>query len=124
MHIQFNFVQQCIQISTRINSSMYIHTSVFVSFETITTCRIQFNKGLLNPIFSTEYLSELFFVHSDFSSPPLLIVLHIHACKFCAFLYLSRKIRLNKLSFSCSVMFSSVFIYNKLISLDLPVRNY
>ena len=30
----FNFVQQCIQISTRINSSMYICTSVFVSFET------------------------------------------------------------------------------------------
>ena len=30
----FNFVQQCIQISTRINSSMYIRTSVFVSFET------------------------------------------------------------------------------------------
>ena len=34
MLIQFNFVQQCIQISTRINSSMYIHTIVFVSFET------------------------------------------------------------------------------------------
>ena len=31
---QFQFVQQCIQISTRINSSMYIRTSVFVSFET------------------------------------------------------------------------------------------
>ena len=30
----FNFVQQGIQISTRINSSMYIRTSVFVSFET------------------------------------------------------------------------------------------
>ena len=30
----FNFVQQCIQISTRINSSIYIHTSVFVSFKT------------------------------------------------------------------------------------------
>ena len=30
----FNFVQRCIQISTRINSSMYIRTSVFVSFET------------------------------------------------------------------------------------------
>ena len=30
----FNFVQQCIQISTRINSSMYIRTSAFVSFET------------------------------------------------------------------------------------------
>ena len=30
----FNFVQQCIQISTRINSSMYICTSAFVSFET------------------------------------------------------------------------------------------
>ena len=30
----FNFVQQCIQISTRINSSMYIRTSSFVSFET------------------------------------------------------------------------------------------
>ena len=30
----FNFVQQCIQISTRINSSMYIRTSVFVQFET------------------------------------------------------------------------------------------
>ena len=28
----FNFVQQCIQISTRINSSMYIRTSSFVSF--------------------------------------------------------------------------------------------
>ena len=34
MHIQFDFVQQCIQISTRINSSMYIHTSSFVSLET------------------------------------------------------------------------------------------
>ena len=34
--IQFKFqlVQQCIQISTRINSSMYIRTSMFVSFET------------------------------------------------------------------------------------------
>ena len=32
--VQFNFVQQCIQISTRINSSMYICTYVFVSFET------------------------------------------------------------------------------------------
>ena len=31
---QFQFVQQCIQISTRINSSMYICTSVIVSFET------------------------------------------------------------------------------------------
>ena len=31
---QFQFVQQCIKISTRINSSMYIHTSAFVSFET------------------------------------------------------------------------------------------
>ena len=30
----FNFVQQCIQISTRINSSMYIRTSSFVSFKT------------------------------------------------------------------------------------------
>ena len=30
----FNFMQQCIQISTRINSSMYIHTPAFVSFET------------------------------------------------------------------------------------------
>ena len=35
MHLHFNFVQQCIQISTRINSSMYIRTYVFVSFETI-----------------------------------------------------------------------------------------
>ena len=34
MHIQFNFVQQCIQISTEINSPMYVCTSVFVSFET------------------------------------------------------------------------------------------
>ena len=32
--IQSNFVQQCIQISTRINSSMYIRTSSFVSLET------------------------------------------------------------------------------------------
>ena len=31
---QFQLVQQCIQISTRINSSMYICTCVFVSFET------------------------------------------------------------------------------------------
>ena len=30
----FNFEQQCFQISTRINSSMYICTFVFVSFET------------------------------------------------------------------------------------------
>ena len=28
---------------------MYIRTSVFVSFETITTRPIQFKKGLLNP---------------------------------------------------------------------------
>ena len=28
MHIQFQLVQQCIQISTRINSSMYIRTSL------------------------------------------------------------------------------------------------
>ena len=31
---QFQPVQQCMQNSTRINSSMYICTSVFVSFET------------------------------------------------------------------------------------------
>ena len=37
----FNFVQQCIQISSRIKSSMSIHTSAFVSFET-------------NPIFNTH----------------------------------------------------------------------
>ena len=43
MHLHFIHVQQCIQISTRINSSMYIHTSVFVSFETSTT----------RPIFNT-----------------------------------------------------------------------
>ena len=32
--IQFQLVQQCIQISTRINSSMYIVHTSFVSFET------------------------------------------------------------------------------------------
>ena len=31
---QFQFVQQCIQISTRINSSNYIRTSVFILFKT------------------------------------------------------------------------------------------
>ena len=31
MLIQFNFVQQCIQISTRINSSS-VHTYIFVCF--------------------------------------------------------------------------------------------
>ena len=50
--VHFIHVQQCIQISTRINSSMYICTSVFVSFETITTHPMQFNKGMLNPIFN------------------------------------------------------------------------
>ena len=43
MHIQFQLVQQCIQISTRINSSMYIPTSSFFSFET-------------HPIFNNPYL--------------------------------------------------------------------
>ena len=32
--VQLQLVQQCIQISTRINSSMYIRTSSFVSLET------------------------------------------------------------------------------------------
>ena len=41
MHIQFQVVQQCIQISTRINSSMYIHTSFVCS-----SLRV-FNNGLL-----------------------------------------------------------------------------
>ena len=31
MHIQFNFMQQCIQISTRINSTS-VHTCIFVCF--------------------------------------------------------------------------------------------
>ena len=54
MHLHFNFVQQCIQISTRINCSMYIRTSVCVSFETSTTRPMQFKKGLLNPIFNSK----------------------------------------------------------------------
>ena len=33
-HTQFQLVQQCIQISTRINSSMYIVHTSFVSLET------------------------------------------------------------------------------------------
>ena len=33
-HTEFQLVQQCIQISTRINSSMYIVHTSFVSFET------------------------------------------------------------------------------------------
>ena len=49
MLIQFNFVQQCIQISTRINSSMYIGTYVFVSFETTSSIRIFI---LIDPIFN------------------------------------------------------------------------
>ena len=47
--VHFNFVQQCIQISTRINSSMYIRTSSFVSFETTPVIRIFI---LINPIFN------------------------------------------------------------------------
>ena len=39
-------VQQCIQISTRINSSMYTRTSMFVSFETSTTRPVS-TQGLL-----------------------------------------------------------------------------
>ena len=54
MHLHFNSVQQCIQISIRINCSKYIHTSVFVSFETSTTRPMQFHKGLLNPIFNSK----------------------------------------------------------------------
>ena len=42
--IQFNFVQQDAYNSTRINSSMCIHTSVFVSFETY-------------PIFNNDFFS-------------------------------------------------------------------
>ena len=40
MHLQFDIQLQCIQISTRINSSMYIRTYVFVSFETTPVVRI------------------------------------------------------------------------------------
>ena len=49
MHLQFDIQLQCIQISTRINSSMYIRTYVFVSFETTPVVRIQI---LIDPIFN------------------------------------------------------------------------
>ena len=44
--VQFQLVQQCIQISTRINSSMYIVHTSFVSFET-PLIYITFSNGLL-----------------------------------------------------------------------------
>ena len=44
-YLQFQFVQQYIQISTRINSSMYICTSAFVSLET-------------HPIFNNQYWNK------------------------------------------------------------------
>ena len=60
MHIQSSFVQQCVQISTRINSSMYIRTSVFVSFETTSSSRIYilhytFSNGLLTNNSTGDY---------------------------------------------------------------------
>ena len=48
MHLHFNFVQQCIQISTRINSSMYIRTSFVCSTLRVSSIRIFI---LINPIF-------------------------------------------------------------------------
>ena len=66
MLIQFNFVQQCIQISTRINSSS-VHTYIFVCFirnhsnnPTITTAPIMpFLKFWGNvKIFSTSVFQE------------------------------------------------------------------
>ena len=44
MHIQFQLVQQCIQISTRINSSS-VHTYIFVCF----TLRVIL-QGFVDPI--------------------------------------------------------------------------
>ena len=53
MHIQFNFVQQCIQISTRINSTS-VHTYICVCFiQNVSSIRIYI---LINPRFNTVYI--------------------------------------------------------------------
>ena len=49
MHNQFQLVQQCIQISTRINSSMYIRTSSFVSLETPLHFIACIQQGFVDP---------------------------------------------------------------------------
>ena len=74
MHIQFIHVQQCIQISTRINSSS-VHTYIFVCFirnslrvllqgfvtqnATLSTNKYQLSYTVLVYIFCKSYLSEL-----------------------------------------------------------------
>ena len=56
MHIQFNFVQQCIQISTRINSTS-VHTYICVCFiRNVSSIRIYI---LIDPRFNTLVSSNL-----------------------------------------------------------------
>ena len=60
----FNFVQQCIQISTRINSSMYIRTSFVCSTLRVSSIRIFI---LINPIFNNcIWISILNLICRDF----------------------------------------------------------
>ena len=56
MHIQFDIQLQCIQISTRINSSMYIRTSSFVSFEMYPI----FNSCFVLSVFTVSFRVNLF----------------------------------------------------------------
>ena len=57
----FNFVQQCIQISTRINSSMYIRTSLVCS-----TLRVSSSNPIFRQISQSE--SEAQGIHFDLHS--------------------------------------------------------
>ena len=73
MFITLQLVQQCIQISTRINSSMYIRTSSFVSFETYPI----FNKiqgsahpGIPTLSFSCSFRQKKFGYHTQLGSCP------------------------------------------------------
>ena len=59
--LQFIHVQQCIQISTRINSSMYIVHTSFVSLETTFYLRVIL-QGFVDPIMQHGVRIEAVFV--------------------------------------------------------------
>ena len=76
--IQFQLAQQCIQISTRINSSS-VHTYIFVCF--IRNSLRVILQGFVDPImqhFSYTYLTLLFITINKYISLLILASLHMY----------------------------------------------